>query len=98
MTVDDSKRQGIQEIVSGKTMSLLCITAKKRQLATFFMYTVLKKPKMSRSFEAFTIFTIHSDYLIKTRIMRDLPAAGSLRSPPSYGLNIHFKVVFLFGH
>ena len=39
MTVDDSKRQGIQEIVSGKTMSLLCITAKKRQLATFFMYS-----------------------------------------------------------
>ena len=36
MMVDDSKRQGIQEIVSGKTMSLLCITAKKRQLATFF--------------------------------------------------------------
>ena len=82
MTVDDSKRQGIQEIVSGKTMSLLCITAKKRQLATFFMYTVLKKPKMSRSFEAFTIFTIHSDYLIGD-VMRDLPAAGSLRSPPS---------------
>ena len=39
MMVDDSKRQGIQEIVSGKTMSLLCITAKKRQLATFFMYS-----------------------------------------------------------